>query len=66
MSDWKPIDTAPLDTDIILYWRHIDHIENGKIFNDGDSEDGIYHVLFDGDSLYEMPSHWMPMMELPE
>ena len=56
----QPIVTAPIGKDIVLIWKDIKHLENGVLYKDGDF---VYHVLFDGDSLYSQPSHWC---ELPE
>ena len=60
MKILKPLDTAPLEQDIVLVWKDIKHLENGKLYKDGNF---IYHVLFDGDSLHSQPTHWC---ELPE
>ncbi len=55
------ISSAPIGTEILLYWEGTGHFENGTIYDDGDSEDGRYHVLFDGESLNTEPTHWAPL-----
>lgn len=59
----KPIATVPIDREVLLFWKNSGHIENGTVYDDGESEDGRYHVLFDGESLNVMPTHWA---ELPK
>ena len=62
------IDSAPIGKEIILYWKELDHFENEAVYDDGDSETGIYHVLFDGESMNYMPTHWaeLPKFEFKE
>ena len=57
----RKIESAPVREEILLYWKDSLHIENGTIYDDGDSEDGRYHVLFDGESLNTEPTHWAPL-----
>lgn len=52
------IETAPIGKEVLLYWKDLGHFEDGRIYDDGDSESGRYHVLFDGESLNVMPTHW--------
>ncbi|MGP1065771.1 DUF551 domain-containing protein [Serratia sp. CY56810] len=53
-----------LDKRVLLYFGSYDgHIEDGCIGDDGD---GPYHYLFDGDSLQQEPTHWMPLPAAPE
>jgi len=59
----KPIETAPVGTEILLVWKDLDHFENGTKYDDGDGENPVYFVLFDGDSMHFPPTHWA---ELPE
>lgn len=48
-----------LDKRVLLYFGSYDgHIEDGCIGDDGD---GPYHYFFDGDSLQQEPTHWMPL-----
>lgn len=53
-----------LDKRVLLYFGSYDgHIEDGCIGDDGD---GPYHYFFDGDSLQQDPTHWMPLPAAPE
>jgi len=53
-----------LDKRVLLYFgSYGGHIEDGCIGDDGD---GPYHYFFDGDSLQQEPSHWMPLPAAPE
>lgn len=53
-----------LDKRVLLYFGSYDgHIEDGCIGDDGD---GPYHYFFDGDSLQQEPTHWMPLPVAPE
>nr|WP_269474546.1 DUF551 domain-containing protein [Serratia ureilytica] len=53
-----------LDKRVLLYFGSYDgHIEDGCIGDDGD---GPYHYFFDGDSLQQEPTHWMPLPIAPE
>lgn len=53
-----------LDKQVLLYFGSYDgHIEDGCIGDDGD---GPYHYFFDGDSLQQEPTHWMPLPAAPE
>lgn len=52
-----------LDKRVLLYFGSYDgHIEDGCIDDDGD---GPYHYFFDGDSLQQEPTHWMPLPASP-
>ncbi|MBL0881241.1 DUF551 domain-containing protein [Serratia ureilytica] len=52
-----------LDKRVLLYFGSYDgHIEDGCIGDDGD---GPYHYFFDGDSLQQEPTHWMPLPAAP-
>ena len=64
-----PIDSAPINKEILLYWDKYKHFENGTVYDDGEGiETGIYHVLFDGESMNDMPTHWaeLPKFEFKE
>lgn len=53
-----------LDKRVLLYFGSYDgHIEDGCIGDDGD---GPYHYFFDGDSLQQEPTHWMPLPAAPK
>lgn len=65
MSEWiKCSERMPeLDKRVLLYFgSYGGHIEDGCIGDDGD---GPYHYFFDGDSLQQEPTHWMPLPEPP-
>jgi hypothetical protein len=53
-----------LDKSVLLYFgSYGGHVEDGCIGDDGD---GPYHYFFDGDSLQQGPTHWMPLPAAPE
>ncbi len=66
MSEWQPIDTAPLEGDAILVTRYVRSTNTGSIW--------VYHVAWwhrDG-GWYTLgggplttPTHWMPLPEPP-
>jgi hypothetical protein len=54
--NWKPIESAPINEKILLYWLKSQHIEDGRILM---NEGNRYHILFDGESLNDEPNLWM-------
>ena len=54
--NWKPIESAPINEKILLYWLNSQHIEDGRILT---NEGKRYHILFDGESLNDEPNLWM-------
>ncbi|MBD7748560.1 DUF551 domain-containing protein [Klebsiella pneumoniae] len=63
---WIPVSERlpELDTRVLLYFSDYGgHIEDGCI---GDEGDGPYHYFFDGDSLSQEPTHWMPLLAGPQ
>lgn len=60
----EPIQTAPIDKNIVLIWKDSGHFEDGRIFLDPDFPDERYHVLFDGERLNCEPTHWSEIPEL--
>lgn len=61
----KKIESAPLNTPILLYWNKLDHFEKGRLYLDFDAQE-LHHVLsLDGDEMDDMPSHWcnLPSLE---
>lgn len=62
MSDWQPIETAPKEEWVLLFWPYWNGpIPAVGIYCDGawDSDSAISH---DGDS----PTYWMPLPPPPE
>lgn len=65
MSKWINIGASVPNLDekvLLLFTQYDNHIEDGFI---GDEGDGIYHYLYDGDSLPSNPTHWQPLPEPP-
>ena len=58
----KPIETAPMDMDILLYWDKPNQFEpffaqgSMTVFNGN-----VVHVLPGGDSVLSEPTHWAPI-----
>lgn len=52
----QPIETAPRDQKILLYWEQLDHYEDGVLY---DNSGEMCHQVHDG-SFDIQPSHWMP------
>ena len=46
------------DKEIILFWKNLNHFENGTVFK---TDTHFGHVLFDGEALSSVPTHWAPM-----
>lgn len=66
MSEWQPIESAPLDSDgIDLFgWIDYDHIE--MRLTDCEFIDGAWHYFCAGemkhvDTIGFHPTHWMPL-----
>ena len=65
MSDMVKIGFgAPLNKQVLLYWRNSNHIEDGTLHHDDDGN--LFHVLFDGERLNDEPTHWAPMPEIED
>lgn len=62
MNNLKRISSVPIGTKVLLYWKDTEHIEDGTVYI---NENGAYHVLYDGESMPIMPSHWceLPILE---
>lgn len=58
---WYPIETAPRNTKIILYFVDNKHIEDGEIWEDVNG--ALRHMLFDGEAFEEQPKFWIPIPE---
>lgn len=64
-----PISSAPIGKPILLFWIGPNHFEDGVMFDDGaDPAKPRYHVLFDGESMHNEPTHWtdLPDFEFPD
>lgn len=68
---WKPIDTAPMNGEVVLLFLNGDDIEFGYF------EDGRWWVINNSGGRdfaaigsrrwkYDPPTHWMPIPEPPE
>lgn len=65
MSDWISVDERlPGDDRVLLYWQRTGHIEDGELVRLDDGR--VHHILFDGETVNENPSHWMPLPEPPK
>jgi hypothetical protein len=51
---------------VLLLWKKTGHIEDGTIYENEDVPGKWYHVLFDGESMTDSPSHWMSLPEMPK
>jgi len=65
MSEWiSVVDRAPGGDRVLLYWDRTGHIEDGEIVKLPDGS--LHHILFDGETVNDNPTHWMPLPEPPE
>lgn len=51
------------ETRVLAKWKSTNHIEDVTIYDNEDVPDAWYHVMFDGESFTEQPSHWMNIPE---
>ncbi len=68
MSTWQPIDTAPKDgTWVLLTGGHAAEPTGPCVVGFWDRDDWAY-AHWDGSwySIYEAPTHWMPLPEPPK
>ena len=63
IMNWKPIETAPKDQDLLLWWD--DEIIPGYLYC-GISEGDIGFVKNIDVHLMGQPTHWMPRPEPPQ
>jgi hypothetical protein len=67
MSSFRKIDFGtPIRERVLLYWERTGHIEDGELYF---TEEGqLRHILFDGETLNDEPTHWMnvPKVEVSE
>jgi hypothetical protein len=60
MIEWQPIETAPTDETVLIYWDQ--GVQAGYL----NPEDGWYAVAGHGSKwLYQPPTHWMPLPNPP-
>lgn len=50
---------------VLLFWEKTKHVEDGTIYEYEEVAGKWYHVLFDGESLNDEPSHWRPLPSPP-
>lgn len=55
---------TPLNETIMLYWKNLNHVEDGDLYVD--DYGNLCHYLFDGESLSTEPSHWNYMPEVED
>lgn len=55
----RPIESAPVEQEVMLYWEYFDHMENGMVMDPEDG--GMGHVLDGGASMTTEPTHWCPV-----
>ena len=60
---WQPIETAAEKTEYLLRWAKTGHIEDGYVYRD--DNDVLRHVLYDGESLNDEPTHFIPIPPPP-
>lgn len=67
-SDWQPIETAPHETDVILYcvagdrrWQEVGFASQGRRVNLGPGR-GVASSM----SWHGYATHWMPLPDAPE
>jgi hypothetical protein len=66
MSNWKPINSAPRGTDVLVYCPTARvRCAVAGLFNNGE-EDGWSSDLREMDWLQHYPTHWMPLPDFPE
>jgi hypothetical protein len=63
MSDWQPIETAPMDTDVLLF-EPDSYIFVGSGWESAFNDDDPYWCASGGPRSF--PTHWMHLPELPE
>jgi hypothetical protein len=65
-GDWQPIETAPRETDVLLFVPReaVSYVVAG-LFNNGE-EDGWSSALREMMWLDHEPTHWMPLPDPPE
>jgi hypothetical protein len=62
VSEWISVQERlpEFERRVLLLWEKTEHIEDGKFYPSEHVDGEWYHVLFDGESMNDAPSHWMP------
>lgn len=61
---WQQIKTVPKAGSGLLYWQQSRHVEDATFYTD---DDGNWsYMLFDGETVNDKPTHWMPLPPPPE
>lgn len=63
MSDWRPIETAPLIQDLLVYG--ISHNNISRQYIAYQLHDGTWHREHYGGRVPVNPTHWMPLPDPP-
>lgn len=65
--EWISLDDRlpEFDVRVLLLFDKCNHIEDGTIHED-EYGDGWVYCLFDGQTINDYPSHWMPLPEAPK
>lgn len=70
MSEWQPIETAPTDTELLLFAKVHMALDNytADFLSVGMLETWYTHewVDHDGEPLSFIPTHWMPLPKPPK
>ena len=64
MVEWQPIETAPYCERVLILFDN-GHIEDATIHEGSDGR-GWSYCLFDGETMIDKPTHWMPLPDPPE
>jgi len=67
MSEWKPIETAPKDTSVLLYtFFGLIYCGRERYGNLGEPNQREFMWRCDSSGRYANPTHWMPLPAPPE
>lgn len=55
MLVFKPIEYVPLEKEVLLYWKHLDHFEKGFVSSVAARR---YWLSIDGDYITTFPTHF--------
>lgn len=65
MNEWQPIETVPIQTKVLILFKNSGHVEDAY-FSPCEDGEGVYYTLFDGETMNDFPTHWMPFLEPPK